>query len=319
VNFGVCYARGIGVVCDYGEAVKLYRLAAEQGYAPGQYNYGRVLRLGRGCARDLDAAARFMKLAADQGYANALGLYAEWSRDEREAAVYFRRAADCGVARAQIAYARRCEGKDVVEAVKYYRLAALQGVRAADVKVRELSEPPNAQMVNLAAVARAGRPGVVVTKKQASVYYEYASGKRFPRPALVVTREEALAYAENVGVIPVREESPMVRTREDLVRMKGRTVRRVDDELVRKAEEGRVDAQCDLAVFVAHGRGVERDLDVGKEWLRKAADRGLDRARVYLANAVIDEDPENAKRQLTLAAGAGNQMAKFELWMHGWE
>ena len=39
-NLGNRYAKGLGVPQDYKEAVKWYRLSAEQGVAQAQYNLG---------------------------------------------------------------------------------------------------------------------------------------------------------------------------------------------------------------------------------------------------------------------------------------
>jgi TPR repeat protein len=53
------------------EAVRLYRLAAEQGYSTGQYYLALKLRDGVGIAQNLAEAKRYFKLAADQGHAEA--------------------------------------------------------------------------------------------------------------------------------------------------------------------------------------------------------------------------------------------------------
>jgi uncharacterized membrane protein required for colicin V production len=66
-------ARG-GLAKDDREAVRLYKLAADQGEATGQANLGDMYRDGRGgLAKDDREAARLYKLAADQGdeYAQA--------------------------------------------------------------------------------------------------------------------------------------------------------------------------------------------------------------------------------------------------------
>ena len=40
---GWCYQNGTGVVKDEVEAVKYYKMAADQGYANAQYNLGETL------------------------------------------------------------------------------------------------------------------------------------------------------------------------------------------------------------------------------------------------------------------------------------
>jgi uncharacterized protein len=66
---------------DYAEAVRWYRLAADQGNADAQAGLGYMYALGHGVPSDYVEAVRWFRLAADQGNAKAqagLGLmYAE--------------------------------------------------------------------------------------------------------------------------------------------------------------------------------------------------------------------------------------------------
>ena len=56
---------------DFGEAVKWYLLAANQGYAAAQYNLGVMYHYGRGVPEDHKEAEKWYRLAADQGDAAA--------------------------------------------------------------------------------------------------------------------------------------------------------------------------------------------------------------------------------------------------------
>ena len=56
---------------DDAEAVRLYRLAADQGHADAQYNLGVMYANGQGVAQDDAEAVRLYRLAADQGDADA--------------------------------------------------------------------------------------------------------------------------------------------------------------------------------------------------------------------------------------------------------
>ena len=51
-NLGVMYANGRGVLKDEAEAVRWYRLAAEQGHAGAQYNLGLMHAKGEGVLKD---------------------------------------------------------------------------------------------------------------------------------------------------------------------------------------------------------------------------------------------------------------------------
>jgi hypothetical protein len=70
-NLGVCYDTGQGVAKDPVEAVRWMRKAAEQGHAGAQFNLGVCYQLGKGIDKDLVEAVKWMRKAAEQGYANA--------------------------------------------------------------------------------------------------------------------------------------------------------------------------------------------------------------------------------------------------------
>ena len=70
-NLGVMYETGRGVARDNGEAVRWFRLAADQGEAVAQYNLGLMYDTGRGVPQDDDEAVRWYRLAAEQGHAHA--------------------------------------------------------------------------------------------------------------------------------------------------------------------------------------------------------------------------------------------------------
>jgi TPR repeat protein len=53
------------------EAVRWYKLAAEQGYTDAQFNLGVIFSNGQGVAQDYVEAARWYKLAAAQGNVRA--------------------------------------------------------------------------------------------------------------------------------------------------------------------------------------------------------------------------------------------------------
>ena len=65
------YATGRGVPEDDAEAVRWYRLAAEQGYAGAQNNLGIMYATGRGVPEDDAEAVRWYRMAAEQGEADA--------------------------------------------------------------------------------------------------------------------------------------------------------------------------------------------------------------------------------------------------------
>ena len=108
LNLGLRYAVGDGVPQDDAEAVRWYRLAADQGDALAQGNLGVMYATGRGIQQDDAEATRWFRRAADQSnpdgqvrlgvmYASGRGV----PEDHAEAARLFRLAADQGNALAQ--------------------------------------------------------------------------------------------------------------------------------------------------------------------------------------------------------------------------
>jgi TPR repeat protein len=138
-NLGTCYESGTGVDQDYTEAVRLYRLAADQGNAHAQCNLGACYKDGTGVDQDHAETIRLYRLAADQGYPYAqhyLGCcYAHGTgvvQDHAEAVRWFRLAADQGFANAlRSLWTCYWNGtgvdQDRVEAVRLMRLATNQG------------------------------------------------------------------------------------------------------------------------------------------------------------------------------------------------
>src|ERR1035438_1730651 len=71
-NLGTLYHDGRGVPKDFNEAVRWFRLAAEQGTAPGASDGQVLLALsyqeGEGVPKDYKEAARWYRQAADHGH-----------------------------------------------------------------------------------------------------------------------------------------------------------------------------------------------------------------------------------------------------------
>ena len=132
--------RGNKVPQDHAEAVRWYRLAADQGHTGAQYDLGFSYMMGElGLPHDYAEAVRWFRLAADQEDLSAqyyVGLLYEKGRgvaqNDAEAARWFRKAADRGVAPAQYRLGVMYnEGKgvpqDYVQAHMWFNLAAAGG------------------------------------------------------------------------------------------------------------------------------------------------------------------------------------------------
>ena len=93
---GAMYATGRGVASDDTEAAKWYRRAAERGDPVGQRALALAYRTGKGVPRDEAEALRWLRLAADQGDVPALRWLGIMSSDDVEAFGWYRRAAEQG-------------------------------------------------------------------------------------------------------------------------------------------------------------------------------------------------------------------------------
>ncbi len=134
---------------DYAEAVRVWRIAGNQGSAEAQFFLGKMYTDGQGVAQNYAEASRWYRMAADQGdavsqynlgfnYANGRGV----PQNNAEAVRWYRMAADQGLAGAQlnlgIMFANgRGVPQNSVEAFKWLTLSAAQG-NANAVTARDL-------------------------------------------------------------------------------------------------------------------------------------------------------------------------------------
>jgi TPR repeat protein len=126
----------------YGEALKWFRKAADQGEANAQNILGAMYYYGQGVAQNYALAVRWYRKAADQGHPtaqNALGwmyLYGQGvPQNYAEAVSWYRKVADRGEADPQNTlgwvYQYGQGVTNYAEAVRWYREAAEQGHAAA--------------------------------------------------------------------------------------------------------------------------------------------------------------------------------------------
>ena len=96
---GAAYFHGIGVARDPVEAVKWFRKAAEQGFAPAQGMLGTCYYSGCGVEKDPVEAVKWFRKAAEQGRHQSqfnLGMCYMEANNPGEAAKWFRKAAEQG-------------------------------------------------------------------------------------------------------------------------------------------------------------------------------------------------------------------------------
>ena len=151
-DLGVNYEKGLGVPQNLAEALRLYRLAADQGYARAAANLGQLYYYGEGVTRDYGQAVRLFQQAAAKAddsaefmlgtcHANGQGV----TRDDREAVRLFKLAAEHGNAAARNELGQMYEqGRGVprsnIEALRFYRSAADSGDASADDNLQRLGK-----------------------------------------------------------------------------------------------------------------------------------------------------------------------------------
>lgn len=74
-KFGSLLMQGIGVEKDLKEAAKYFKKSADQGDKVGQVSFGNMLKKGDGVPKNIQDAAKYYKLAADQGDSEAQYIY----------------------------------------------------------------------------------------------------------------------------------------------------------------------------------------------------------------------------------------------------
>ncbi|MSQ73140.1 MAG: sel1 repeat family protein [Betaproteobacteria bacterium] len=70
-NYGELYETGRGVPRDLPQARRWYRLSADQGFGPGQFNLARMLGFGTGGEKDIAASRQLALKAREHGIAQA--------------------------------------------------------------------------------------------------------------------------------------------------------------------------------------------------------------------------------------------------------
>jgi hypothetical protein len=150
-----CYDLGQHVKPDGKESIRLLTAAANQGYAPAEYELGRIYLYGRGIDADYPQALLWERKAAEQGdpraqrdlafmYERGLGV----NHDAAQVAALNRKAAEKGDARAQLRLAQALENGDGIaknenEAELWYVKAGMQKLPEAQLGLARIYAKKN--------------------------------------------------------------------------------------------------------------------------------------------------------------------------------
>lgn len=304
VRLGYAYAEGQGVPQDDAEAVRWYRLAVEQGY--GQYGLSQMYYAGRGgLPRDYRAAVRYLRLAAEQGHESAqvkLGAMYTWG---------------LGVPR------------DDAEAERWFQRVNSESRPDGDAAFLALIGYGFMERQDYAEAARWYRLGI-----------ERSSLGAFEHDAIELARR----YYEGDGVPQDRAEAmwwfrfvaeqgnARAQLRLGMMHMTGDDVPQDDAEAVRwfrlSADQGNAGAYFGLGVMYADGVSgppSAEDLAEAVRWYRLAAEAGVEEAQRewvgvqynlgvrYATGDGVPQDDAEAVRLFQLSADQGLALAQLQL------
>jgi TPR repeat protein len=309
------------------EAVRLYRIAADQGDAWSMSKLGNLYDLGRGIPVDKSEAARLYRLAANQGDVTAtsnLGvLYQRGegvAKDTAEAARLFRRAAEGGDVMAMSSLGFLYEtgdgvDKDLAEAARYYRLASVKGDAWSMSKLGYLHETGQGVAKDAVEAARlyklAADKGDAWSTAQLGSLYETGNG---------VTRD--LVEAARLFRSAAEKGNVWSMSKLGYLYEKGDGVAKDLAEAARlyrlAADQGDVWSTAQLGFLYESGTGVPTDLAEAARLFRSAADKGNAWAMsklgyLYETGNGVAKDMAEAARLYRLAADQGDVWSTAQL------
>jgi uncharacterized protein len=330
---------------NYAEAVRWYRLAAEQGFADAQNELGVMYELGLGVGKSYTEAFRWYRQAAEQGLAVAqsnLGfMYSNGNgvpENDTEAARWYRLAAEQGYAQAQVNLGvlyRKGNGvpADDTEAARWYRLAAEQGNADAQLNLGFMYANGQGVPEDLVSAYMWLSLASAQGSEAASTIKDSLAEQMMSRTEVAVAQDRlakclATKY-QDCGTQPTSTATP-ARTDKIIREDAFGSFNREDYESAARdfkilAEKGDPEGQLWIGYMYFNGLGVNKDNTLASYWWRKSAQSNNIRAKFFLGSLILnstfpllDEDKKNfsfgnrqeAKEFIFEAARSGDMMAQ---------
>ncbi|WP_068470518.1 SEL1-like repeat protein [Candidatus Protochlamydia phocaeensis] len=272
-NTGIGYLDGKGINQSIENAIKYFKLAADQKWVPAY----QALFTFYDEREDYSEAARYLKLGADRDDAycqQMLGIYYEnglgVALSEKNAVKYYRLAADQNDPIAQFFLGDMYKWgsgveKSLAECLKYYKMSADQGYGPAQIKLADYYDSDDVKDYKKAFeyYKLAADQGYAEAQCDVGFHYEYGKGVK-------KSAAKAIQYYELA------------------------------------AEQGDGRALCNLAMCYEYGVGVVKSPEESFNYFKKAADQGYARgqynvARCYRWGIGIKKSLENAIEYYELA------------------
>lgn len=313
----------LGIEKNLEEAVKWYRKAAEQGYAPAQDSLGDCHHFGHGVDVDYVEAVKWYRKAAEQGYRFAqfsLGMCYHFGHgvdeDDIEAVKWYRKAAEQGFDYAQF-WLGKCYyfgyGVDIdyIEAVKWYRKAAEQGFDTAQWLLgdcyycgRGVDED---KVKAVKWYRKAAEQGNADAKTDLGWCYYCGDGVA-----------ENVEKAEELLLDAATEDSSLAMLRLGHIYINDGNATRAIDWYKKAAEHGEAYADTCIGEIYRNGNGIEQNYEKAYGYFKKAANDGEKDAQNYLGlmfyrGEYVQENDEKAFTYFRQAAEQGHSSAQYNL------
>lgn len=253
-NLGLLFDHGDCVAQDRLKAAEYYRKSAEQETAIAQYYLGQMYENGEGVEKDLLSACDWYVRAAENGENEAVSRIIQLAREGvGEAQYYLGYLSEDGIG----------VNKDLIEAAKWYRLAAKQDHSYAQNNLGLLYMSGEGVEQNVAEgvrlVTKSAEQGNAIAQANIGTFYMQEANMnealKWYQKAAAQGQLDAQYY---LGII--------YRDAQDYAK--------AAKWLKTAAEKGDKDAMHILAGFYKTGQGVSKDLAVATRWYERAAGSG---------------------------------------------
>ncbi|MCQ2079803.1 MAG: AAA family ATPase [archaeon] len=267
-NIGVLYESARGVPESPYEAAKWYKRASDSGNAFGMLNMGRLYYTGKGVVASDSDAARYFLMAADKGNLEALQYLSELNMEGRGTKQDFNAASK---------YARKVTNPINTTLQFYQGWLYEKGIQVPQ------SNEDAAKWYTIAA-----NNGSAAAQCNLGLMYETGKG-------VEQSHTEAFRYYKKAADCGNSNAQYNVALMYD----KGRGVEQSDEQAIRyytlSAENGNAAAMCCLGLMYESGRGTVQSEEQAFRWYTKAIENGNKDAEEYLARLMGQEDDDMAE------------------------
>ena len=302
-------------VQNYREALKYFRMAADQGDARAYNTLGLMYEDGQGTAQSDSEAAKCYREAAERNHAMAQANLARMYRDgcgvpqsDFEAVKWYKKSAVQGCAGGQSNLAMMyLEGRGVAQnidkAAKLFRMAADQGYGPAQLNLAQLYENgygvEKSESEAKKLKSKASDAGCEDLQGYSKVYYSDAGiAQRNPEEVRNAAEQGDIVAQFRMGAIYMEGLLGMNKNYAEALKWYHKA-----------ADKGDILAQFCIGMMYMSGQGVEKSESEALKWLRKSADQGDKNAQTILTNL---SKKEKINKEFTLDAKEIAQVEKVE-------